>query len=288
MNADDDGAPASRAVLRLATLNIQHGCGNAGDRAGGPVNASAMFRALEDVEADVLALQEVDVEQSRTGAVNQAAVVAAATGLPHYRFAAAVEGDVRSSRARARTTTAQPGYGVALLSRFPVVAWFAQPLPGIPRPPGEVTAVVPRTLARARVLTDEPRVLLAALVRTPSGRLVAAATHLSRIPAVASMQLAEVRRRVAGLSVRAGLPGRPLPAVVLGDLNLRPEPAERAGFTLLARALTHPSWGPDRQVDHALALGSVEAAGPARATRLALSDHALLEVPVLFAQAGRR
>ncbi len=148
--------------------------------------------------------------------------------------------------------------------------------------------VVPRSVARARVLTDEPRVLLAAVVRAPAGQVVAAATHLSRIPAVASVQLAEVRRRVAGLATRAGAPGRPLPAVVLGDLNLRPEPVEQGGFTLLARALTHPSWAPNRQVDHVLGLGAVEAAASARATRLALSDHALLEVPVTFSQAGSR
>lgn len=280
MRADDGARPGARRRLRLATLNLQHGRSNAGDRPGPPLGSPGLARAVSGIDVDLLALQEVDVGQSRTWGVDQAAVVAEATGLRAYRFAAAVSGDVRGTRVRARPSTARPGYGVALASRHPVLAWFVQPLPGVPTGPGGGVVGLPDALLRRipGAMTDEPRVLLAAVVQTPAGRLVVGATHLSRAAPLALWQLLEVRRRVAAL---AGSAGR-LPAVVLGDLNLEPPSARRAG-TLLASAPTFPAWGPTRQIDHVLGVGEAGeavAAGPARVERLAVSDHALLHVEI--------
>lgn len=278
--ADDGARPGSRRRLRLATLNLQHGRSNAGDRPGPPLGPAGLARAVSGIDVDLLALQEVDVGQSRTRGLDQAAVVAGATGLRAYRFAAAVSGDVRAARVRARPSTAQPGYGVALASRHPVLAWFVQPLPGVLTVPGGAVVGRPGALLRRvpGVVTDEPRVLLAAVVQTPAGRLVVAATHLSRAAPLALWQLLEVRRRVAGLARSAG----GLPAVVLGDLNLESPAVRRAG-TLLASEPTFPVWRPTRQIDHVVGIGGVgEAvvAGPARVERLDVSDHALLHVEV--------
>jgi endonuclease/exonuclease/phosphatase family metal-dependent hydrolase len=289
VTAGDDGR-----VLRLATANIQHGLPNAGmpnpgmgmvQSRGRPVDPDALGEAFAGVDVDVLALQEVDVGQSRSGKVDQATVIARATGMRYYRFAAAMEGDVRAGRHRASPSAADVGYGIALLSRHPVLAWFAHPLPTALRD----AAAQPRTVGRLSIpglalpgaLRDEPRVVLAAVVRSPAGLVCIATTHLARMtPLVARRQLAQVRRRLSALAARsAEKPGERLPTVLTGDLNLVPRAAFR-GVAPLAEAPTFPAWAPVRQIDHILGLGGVRAAGPAVAVRLAISDHRLLAVPV--------
>lgn len=268
--------------LTVATVNLQHGLpgeGLADDGTGRvaashdagrttapgkprPLSAEALARAFRGVDVDLLALQEVDVGQPRSGGVDQAAIVAGATGMRYARFAAAVGGDVRGARRRPTRTSVPVGYGVALLSRHPVLAWFAQPLPS-------------GALDRAR---DEPRVALAGIVDTPSGLLCIVATHLSRTSG--PRQLADVRRRARDLAARAAAePGQRLPTLVIGDLNLAPWRMWWAG-RLLARAATHPAHAPTYQPDHVVGLGGVAQAGPAVAARLPLSDHRMLTVPV--------
>lgn len=251
--------------LRLGTFNLQHGLG--------PdlrCDTDRLAAAMARVDVDVLALQEVDYRQPRSGGTDQAAVVAAATGLGWHRFAAGLDGDLRTGKVRAAVTdrtqpglAAQPGYGVALLSRYPVTAWFAEPLPEAPF--GALRRV------------DEPRVCLGAVVQTPWGPLCVASAHLSRQRPVATRQLAVAARRLQFLARSAD---DVAPAVLLGDLNMPPRHAARSGLTALATALTHPSSQPVRQVDHILGNERVEAAGPASAVALDVSDHLLLTVPV--------
>lgn len=91
--APGDGAPAE---VRVASFNIRSGLESSLDRIGD---------VLEGMDADVVALQEVDVGVKRTGRVDQAKVLAERLGY-EYAFAAAMKrggGD----------------YGIALLSRFP-------------------------------------------------------------------------------------------------------------------------------------------------------------------------
>lgn len=273
-------------ALRLATFNIQHGLAHGGlpDDSVRPLRAlppGALGEALAGVDVDVLALQEVDVGQPRSGRADQAAVIARATGLRHYRFAAAVEGDVRGARRPARSTTAPPAYGIALMSRHPVLAWFAQPLPRAP------LGVRPAPLAGLAIPgvphDDEPRVALAAVIRFPQGLACVASTHLAKVPLTARRQLGHLRRRVVGLARRAaGGADDALPAVLMGDLNLPPRAVDR-GVTVLAEALTFPAWAPSRQIDHVLGVsGAVFAVGEAEARQLPVSDHRLLSVPVTF------
>jgi hypothetical protein len=93
--------------LRVATFNLLHG--QPMDPAGRPLPApldspadaaAPLAAAVGALDADVLALQEVDRYQERSGLVDQAAVAAAALGARDYRFAAAVVG-----RPPARTRT---------------------------------------------------------------------------------------------------------------------------------------------------------------------------------------
>jgi endonuclease/exonuclease/phosphatase family metal-dependent hydrolase len=268
-------------TLRLATVNLQHGLTSD----GAPATAERLAAAIAPLGADVVALQEVDHRQARSGRLDQTALLAEAAGLAWCRFAAALDGDVRAGKVRAASTdrtaparAALPGYGVALLSRFPVLAWFAEPLP------------------QARVwalrAADEPRVCLAGILRTPGGLLCVACTHLARPAPVASRQLRVVRGRLAGLARRAAGSGsgasragvrsgpRPAPAVLMGDLNRPPARAARCGMAALASSPTHPASRPVRQVDHILGSGGVCATDAGRALDLGVSDHLALVVDV--------
>jgi endonuclease/exonuclease/phosphatase family metal-dependent hydrolase len=252
-------------TIRLASVNAASGL----DRRSWTVSVDGLGRAVADLEADVVALQEVDLLLDRTGAVDQAAVVAAAcagTGPPwQHRFAAAVHGtpgDPRTFRSAAATESGEPSYGIALLTRWEVTAWHELRLPPgrarlpVPLPPGS-----PRRVLWA---PDEQRVALAGVVTTPRGRLTVVCTHLSFSPFHAVGQL----RRLTAWS--AALP-RPL--VLLGDLNLPGTlPARLTGWRPLVRAGTYPASHPRVQLDHALADGDVRVAR-GRVVQLGGSDH---------------
>lgn len=251
--------------MLVVTSNIQHGHPLVGDSR----TADRLAAAFRDVPGDLLALQEVDKGQARSGRVHETAVIAEALGFRWHRFAAAFAGSVRGVRRRPVPSHVpdDPGYGVALLSRWPVRSWHVRPL----------RAARPR-LAPAdsrlgfRVRVDQPRVLLAAVVQAPFGPVTVGCTHLSVAPAVARRQLAE-----CAWALRT-LPG---PHLLLGDLNLGPDDAARvAGMRGLAVARTFPAHRPRRQIDHVLAGPGLRADGEAATMRLPVSDHLALAVGV--------
>ena len=253
-------------MTRVLTLNLQHGVlGGTGTVATAEEITDALAPLRTDTP-DVLALQEVDRGQRRSHGLDQAAVVAGALGLPHVRFAAALGGELGRTRKPRRAPVSSgnhpgPAYGVAIASRYPVVASFVRPLPGL--------AALPRRLRGSPRLAaaDEPRVLLAAVLATPVEPLSVACTHLSTFPPLAIAQLRQVLASVATL-------GRP--AVVCGDLNLQPPPVRALTRRWhRAEALTFPVVRPDRQIDHLL-LDPGGAPGTFTAVRslpLGISDH---------------
>ncbi|WP_022917021.1 endonuclease/exonuclease/phosphatase family protein [Ruania albidiflava] len=254
-------------MTRVLTLNLQHGVlGGTGTVATAEELTDALAPLRTDAP-DVLALQEVDRGQRRSHGLDQAAVVADALDLPHVRFAAALGGQLgrtRSARRAAQRSGNHPGpaYGVAIASRYPVVAAFVRPLPGL-------HTLLPRPLLHRFRLTaaDEPRVLLGTVLATPAGRLAVACTHLSTVPPIAFLQLRQVLAAVGSLGV---------PALVCGDLNLRALPVQALSRRWRrAEALTFPVVRPDRQIDHLL-LDPGSAPGTLTAVSslpLGVSDH---------------
>jgi endonuclease/exonuclease/phosphatase family metal-dependent hydrolase len=252
-------------TLRLASVNTASGL----DRRTWTVSAERLGQAVAGLEADVVALQEVDHLLERTGAVDQAAEVAAAcagSGLSwQHRFTAAVQGtpgDPRTFRSATATTAGEPSYGVALMSRWEVTAWHELRMaPGRGRLPVPLPAGSPQRVLWA---PDEQRVALAGVLATPQGRLTVVCTHLSFSPLQAVRQL----RRLVAWS--AALP-RPL--VLLGDLNLPGAlPAWLTGWQPLVRAATYHSTRPRLQLDHALGDGAIRVAA-ARVAAVGGSDH---------------
>ncbi|WP_406270696.1 endonuclease/exonuclease/phosphatase family protein [Actinacidiphila glaucinigra] len=275
--------------MRFATFNVLHGLPISDGRpAPFPRGESAgepLARAVASLDADVLALQELDRFQVRSGRVDQAAAAAAASGARDWRYASAAHGRSVPGRGWVRDP-AEPGmrvygpkdaargdgppsHGIALATRLPVREWRARRLP--PSPVG-LPLRVPG-LAGLRMMADQPRCALAAVLEGARGPFTVVAVHLSFVPGWNVGQLVAIRRWIAGL---------PRPHLLLGDLNLvGPVPPLALGgaWRTLARTRTYPSHRPVVQFDHVLAAGLGRAAvRSARAPAVPVSDHRPLVV----------
>jgi endonuclease/exonuclease/phosphatase family metal-dependent hydrolase len=222
--------------VRLATFNVLHGR----SLDDGLVSADRFRASVAALDADVVGLQEVDLDQPRSGHLDLTALAADALGAADHRFVAAVVGTPGEAWRAAGTPPpdGEPQYGVAMVSRFPVRRWLIHRLPAAPtRSPVAIGG-------RVVLLPDEPRVLLAAVIDAPHGPVTVATTHLSFVP---GWNVRQLRRSVRALRA---LPG---PRVLLGDLNL-PAGIARVvtGWRVAARMPTYPSPAPKIQLDHVL------------------------------------
>jgi endonuclease/exonuclease/phosphatase family metal-dependent hydrolase len=252
--------------VRLATFNICSGR----SPSDGRVDVDRIATAVAALDADVLALQEVDRDQSRSGGYDLTEIAAEAMGARHRVFAPTLFGTPGQRWTRARDR--DPGgaaYGCALLSRAPLreVRLFRMAVPPLALPlwaPGNGVVVV----------REEPRVAI--IARTAIGSVpdvTVAATHLPFVPGWNRWQL----RRLVGQLATA-----PDPVVLLGDLNLRGgTPARLSGYRSLAAGATFPAWEPRFQLDHVLLRGRLSGLGSVVATSTpvsAVSDHRPLVV----------
>jgi endonuclease/exonuclease/phosphatase family metal-dependent hydrolase len=256
--------------VRLASFNVLHGR----SLADGQVSTPRLIEACVSLHPDVLALQEIDRNQARSGCIDQTAAVAEAMGAGHWRFEPALVGEPgatwRAAEEADDPASSDAGYGVSLVSKLPVRAWHVVRLRA-----AKVRApvAVPGGRGRFILLPDEPRVALAAEVETGAGPLVVATTHLSFVPAWNLMQLRKVTGALAGLN---------LPCVLLGDLNFPGSlPARVTGWRALAKVKTFPGASPSMQIDHALGHGLLPVVAAATARELPLSDHRALIVDLL-------
>ena len=222
-------------VLKVATWNIFGGRTWDGTR----VDLELTQAVLRRLDADLVAVQEVDREQPRSHGADQARLLAQALGMD-WRYAPALlgtPGNPDGWRAVA-PGDADPGgtaYGIALLSRLPLE---------------EVETVLLPQSGR-----DEPRVALVAGLAEGGRQLTVAGTHLSFVPGPNVTQLRALQRH---LDDRGG------PRLLLGDLNLW-WPAVRLlslpGWLPLVHGGTfrnRPPGSPGRlvQLDHVLAAGA--------------------------------
>jgi endonuclease/exonuclease/phosphatase family metal-dependent hydrolase len=259
-------------VLRIATWNLLHGR----SPAEGSVDPAELSRCVKLLDADILAVQEADRLQPRSGLADQTALVAEAAGAPWWRYVPSLRGNPGTPGADWKpvsvadgTAVACPTYGVGLVSRYPVAHWRVR---RFAPPPVAMPLLVPGRPGLTWV-PDEPRAAIAALIRGPRGLLTVAAAHLSTVPGWNVQQLWRIARWLDDL---------PGPQLLLGDFNLPGAlPGLITGWTPLARARTYPSWRPMVQFDHVLAQG-VDPRGvvTSEARRLPVSDHCALRVEV--------
>ena len=252
--------------MRLATFNILHGR----SLRDGMVDLARLADAVRSLDADILALQEVDREQPRSHLADLTAVAAEAMGAVSHRFVAALSGTPGATwiAATGNDVPTSAAYGISLLSRYPARSWQTLRLPRIPlRFPFWLPE--PRKLI---VVHDEPRPVVIGDFETPLGPLVVANTHLSFVPAWRRLQLQRIRRDLAAV------PGQ---AVLMGDLNMPdPGPERITGYMSAAQHLTFPADAPKHQLDHILLRGDGLQVSGSGAVELPLSDHRALVAEV--------
>ncbi|MFG1888536.1 endonuclease/exonuclease/phosphatase family protein [Micromonospora sp. NPDC049051] len=224
--------PGPPETVRVAAYNVRMGFGM-----DGRFDPDALARAVAG--ADVVALSEVDRGWLLNGGHDTLDLLAERLDMP-YVFAPA----------------ADPLWGDAVLSRWPLVAARTRPLPAVGAPTG----------AQALGITVD---------FSGDVRLAVVATHLQPPPGEDPVVQA---RAVADFAVRYAA-GRPL--VVAGDLNTGPDDPAFAEFTraglvdalAAARPLpTSPADAPRQQIDHILVTPDL-AAGDAAAPPGTASDH---------------
>lgn len=204
-------------------------------------------------EADVVAVQEVGFDWIEGERGHHASILSRMAGLPHVRFAAALTVRPKTDPPEtcpAPTAEARPGYGVALLSRFPLGPWTRHRLPK---------------------RKDEQRCILSGTVVTPKGPVSVLVTHLST-------EDVDRRAQVGALLRHAQTQATPL--MVLGDLNTTiDDPALEALNAQLVNAAgddPHPTWpasAPERAIDHIYVSSELQIVQPAMPLPLMGSDH---------------
>lgn len=247
--------------LRLASWNLLHGR----SLADGRTRPEDLHTGAKQLDPDVVALQEVDRFQERSGGVDQTAEIAAAAGASWWMFVPSLWGvpgrDWTAASPDEPDDQGRAAYGVGLVSRLPVLEWDVLRFP--PAPMAMPLLVPGQGLVK---VDDEPRVAVRAVVCGPSGPFTVIGTHLSFVPGVNARQLRQVVRWAAD---------KPAPHVLLGDLNMPGRlPGWFSGWTQLARVRTYPSWKPRVQFDHVLASPvTAHQVRNVESMRLPVSDH---------------
>jgi endonuclease/exonuclease/phosphatase family metal-dependent hydrolase len=220
------------ANLRVATWNI------AGTRREGTnvVDLAAVLAAVQALDADLLAVQEVDRQLARSDRADQPRSIVEALGADcAWSYAPALIGD--DFHPLSGPDPGGPAYGTLLVSRLPLEAVEQLRFP----PAGG----------------GEQRTAVIATIRVGGRPVTVAAAHLSNKQGHNVRQL----RQLQGV-----LAGRPAPRLLLGDLNLpwmAVLVASRRGWPGAGRGDTIPNSRPNRQLDHVLRHDPGGCCGPA-------------------------
>lgn len=212
----DPPAPPQADTIRTDTLRILVYNTHHGEGTDGVLDLERIGRLINEMAPDLVALQEVDRLVERTGFVDQPAEYGALTGMEHI-FGGFME--------------YQGGhYGMAILSKLPVLDWTNQRLP-----PG-----------------TEPRTALTAKVQLPgSGReFVFSGIHFYNTE---EERLAQAETLMGVLAAETGL------VILAGDFNSAPDSPvmERLGtqWSIIPKegpSFTYPSHDPEREIDFVL------------------------------------
>jgi endonuclease/exonuclease/phosphatase family metal-dependent hydrolase len=257
-------ADSANREIRVMTYNIRVGIGLDGKWSGtdSRENLQQIGSLIREEKADIVFLQEVDYMRKRSGGLDQPTLLGEFSGLtPVYGPAIFTEGPDGVSIV--------DGYGIALLSRWPVREYRVERLykPDYSKSHPEYPDYY-----------GEQRVAIVARIAAPGGDITVIDTHLGLTPDQREKQLA----RIAEIATAEA---RKRPVIVAGDFNALPRAAEMAPVRVVLKdvyailpspPLTFPADKADRTIDFIFHDDRLEAR-EVRVIQTTLSDH----LPVL-------
>jgi len=208
---EESRVDADPTALRILAYNIRHGLGM-----DDSVDLERSARLINSLEPDIVTLQEIDNGTERTGNVDQAAILAHLTGM-HGVFGAFM--DYQGGQ-----------YGMALLSRFPILEYHNHVLPE----------------------GAEPRSALAARIRIgPTDQeIIVVGIHL---------YATEQERLAQAQTIVELFESESIPVILAGDFNSQPQSEVMRLLGTIWEIpvkgedhLTFPSNTPDREIDFIL------------------------------------
>lgn len=207
-------------LISVASYNIKHCSTYIPGQSEGPINLEGIARAIKSLDADIVYLQEVDKNTTRSGKdINQAAKLAELAGYAYYHFF--------------KSEDYQGGeYGIAILSRYELTQINLYSLPRIE---------IPNTYVGYSVLAT-------AVVTIKGMSMTLANTHLSTNTENRIEQLPIINEK---LSVIKNL------VILGGDFNATPYNStittlDSYGFVRSGKdknVFTIPSNTPDKEID---------------------------------------
>jgi len=172
----------STTIIKVMTYNTHH-CNPPGKP--GVIDVDAVANVVKAQNADIVALQEIDVNTARSGNINQAELLASKTGYKFYFFAKAMDFDSGQ-------------YGVLILSKYSLKDTATHALPKAEDPGGR----------------GEPRVVALATVELPGGKSFRfGSTHLEAYNKTSRLLQAKDINSIASSTT--------LPFIIAGDFNAR-------------------------------------------------------------------
>jgi len=164
-------------LIKVMTYNVHH-CNPPGTE---NIDVDAIANAIKGQNADLVAIQEVDVNTHRSGGIDEPHLLALKAGYPYYYFGKAMDFDGGK-------------YGIMILSKYLLTDTQTYALPS------------------ANISKDEPRILAAATVNLPDGKVLRfGSTHLEAFNKSSRILQAKEISRIAGTTT--------LPFIVAGDFN---------------------------------------------------------------------
>jgi len=243
--------------VRITSWNLLHGMAIPPQAATEP---TALTKAIQSLESDIYAMQEVDHFLPRSKSRPQMRDIAEGIGARDWAMGASVIGTPGESwrkkhehepeivtNASSHSELMHECYGIGIVSKIPVISWHRLNLGNSPLGlplivPGDETG---KGRPRFLYVKDEPRLALAAVLENG---FTVVNTHLSFVPGFNLAQLRRVKKWALQIAESTGTR-----AIVLGDLNLPKNlPIVGSSWKSLVTQNTYPSWGAKIQFDYIL------------------------------------
>jgi endonuclease/exonuclease/phosphatase family metal-dependent hydrolase len=243
--------------VRITSWNLLHGMAIPPQDSADP---EALQRAIQSLESDVFAFQEVDHFLPRSKSRPQMRDIAESIAARDWAMGASVIGTPGESwrkkhedepeiisNTSSHSELMHECYGIGIVSKIPVTSWHRLNLGNSPLGlplivPGDETG---KGRPRFIYVKDEPRLALAAVLENG---FTVVNTHLSFVPGFNLAQLRRVKKWALEIAESTGTR-----AIVLGDLNLPKNlPVVASKWKSLVTQNTYPSWGGKIQFDYIL------------------------------------